>query len=1010
MASFYVHSSIENVGLTPSSPGWSTYFDICDPNCTIYPSIQVSFSSTENQRLQVKFWNQSEWSNFPATLASPNNDYADFEIRLKPAANTSGYVYGVATGITFSISAEGFDTYTSPGFSVNNPAPGPDTTPPVITVLGANPFTYYKGNPLPFVDPGATVTDDQDLNPSLTTSGEVDGNIVGEYTITYTATDASSNQSTATRTVNVVEDETPPVITLNGDNPLDLTCGESYSEPGATSTDNVDPSPSLDITGSVNSGVPGAYTITYTSEDFSENTATITRTVNVIADTTPPVITLNGNNPQNVALNSTYSDPGAIVTDNCDPTQSITGSGTVNTSVAGSYTRTYSHTDSSGNQATQKTRTVNVVADSNVPPTITLLGANPLQVPVSQLNTFSFDASCLNPGVQFSDLLDTFSYTPGQSFNSSVDGSCGVWFNPPNQAPCSNLCSYFIGSSIGTYYITYGARNSRGLTTRVARAIQVVADTTPPVVTLNGPSTVYVPYRGNYSEQYATALDNNCQTFDQWQVNRQYSSGFNPFGQSSPGIYLITYSATDFSGNTGQAVRTVIVQDDTTPPVVTRNGEAIVNLKHGQTWNDPGFSATDSQHYEWELINTTIGSVNKNVLGTYFLTYRSEDPRGNVGTALRTVNVVPKANPALSINGGLAQSIVQNSSWYNPGYATSDPDGIFSNWQITVTTQGSVNSAVIGTYQVIYTAKDPLNYTTSKTLVVTVRDGIAPEITLLGPSPHVLFASPGSNYPDPGALVSDNIDASRIIQGTGVVDMATPGSYQRAYSTSDLAGNPANPVSRQVIVVEPPDTIPPTIILLGDNPLAVPVFSDWSEVDPGYLVSDNKDTQVEVTITGSVNTSLKDSYSLEYEAKDDANNKSTVTRVVNVVDITPPVLTLNGEDSVSIPRKGNYPDQGASFEDDYDEPRTVLGVGVVNNLVAGSYLLTYSTTDSSGNPSNQIQRTVVVQPDTTPPVLTLNGPSLISLVSGEPYIEQGATAVDLIDGPRTVSVTIQKIQ
>jgi formylglycine-generating enzyme len=82
-------------------------------------------------------------------------------------------------------------------------------------------------------------------------------------------------------------------------------------------------------------------------------------------DTTPPVITLNGANPQTVFRGTAFTDLGATVTDDFDATRTITGSGTVNTSTVGSYTLTYSAQDEVGNVATPITRTVEVVLDPN---------------------------------------------------------------------------------------------------------------------------------------------------------------------------------------------------------------------------------------------------------------------------------------------------------------------------------------------------------------------------------------------------------------------------------------------------------------------------------------------------------------------------------------------------------------------------------------------------------------------------------------------------------------------
>lgn len=87
------------------------------------------------------------------------------------------------------------------------------------------------------------------------------------------------------------------------------------------------------------------------------------RVARSLPDTTPPVITLNGNNPIQVYKGESFIDPGAVVTDDVDAPRTIIGTGAVNPLVIDSYTIEYSAADSAGNVATTVTRTVNVVLD-----------------------------------------------------------------------------------------------------------------------------------------------------------------------------------------------------------------------------------------------------------------------------------------------------------------------------------------------------------------------------------------------------------------------------------------------------------------------------------------------------------------------------------------------------------------------------------------------------------------------------------------------------------------------
>jgi hypothetical protein len=170
----------------------------------------------------------------------------------------------------------------------------PDTTPPVITVLGDNPATVNVGDT--YNDAGATAEDDVDGLVVVNPSGSVDTSTAGTYTITYTATDAANNIATETRTVNVVaaEDTTAPVITLGGVNPTTVTWGDSYTDAGATATDDVDGVVNVSSSGSVNTALVGSYTITYTATDAASNEASETRTVNVVMPANSNVRGSNG--------------------------------------------------------------------------------------------------------------------------------------------------------------------------------------------------------------------------------------------------------------------------------------------------------------------------------------------------------------------------------------------------------------------------------------------------------------------------------------------------------------------------------------------------------------------------------------------------------------------------------------------------------------------------------------------------------------------------------------------
>ena len=105
-------------------------------------------------------------------------------------------------------------------------------------------------------------------------------------------------------------------------------------------------------------------------------------------------------------------------------------------------------------------------------------------------------------------------------------------------------------------------------------------------------------------------------------------------------------------------------------------------------------------------------------------------------------------------------------------------------------------------------------------LTIVHPDTQSPVITLIGANPLQIYK--GATFSDPGATVTDNVDASRTITGSGTVNTATVGNYTRTYNTTDAAGNPAVQVIRTVNVV-----LDPTIDTDGDG------ISDVNEISWG---------------------------------------------------------------------------------------------------------------------------------------------------------------------------------
>ena len=183
---------------------------------------------------------------------------------------------------------------------------------------------------------------------------------LGQNAVNLVVTDVNGNTATAAATV-TVEDNIAPTIALSGDASVTHEALTAYTDLGATTADNC--SATLAVTDNINVNTLGFYTVTYTATDSSGNVTTATRTVNVV-DTTKPVITLIGDNPQIVTLNTAYEELGATAADNYNG--DITTSIGINTlaidlATVNCYPVTYNVSDASENNAVQLTRIVFVL-------------------------------------------------------------------------------------------------------------------------------------------------------------------------------------------------------------------------------------------------------------------------------------------------------------------------------------------------------------------------------------------------------------------------------------------------------------------------------------------------------------------------------------------------------------------------------------------------------------------------------------------------------------------------
>ncbi len=167
-----------------------------------------------------------------------------------------------------------------------------------------------------------------------------------------------------------------------------------------------------------------------------------------------------------------------------------------------------------------------------------------------------------------------------------------------------------------------------------------------------------IKYTFNSSEAGAIIYSGDCSSTTAVAVDGDNTITFDSLSEGTYSNCKIT--VTDSSGNSSQALAvsefTVVNRElpDITPPVITLNGDSIINLTVGDTYTDQGATCTDDTDATCSVV-TGGDSVDTNTAGTYVITYNASDNAGNHATEV-TRNVIvseqkDKTNPKITPSG-----------------------------------------------------------------------------------------------------------------------------------------------------------------------------------------------------------------------------------------------------------------------------------------------------------------------------------------------------------------------
>jgi len=232
----------------------------------------------------------------------------------------------------------------------------------------------------------------------------------------------------------------------------------------------------------------------------------------------------------------------------------------------------------------------------------------------------------------------------------------------------------------------------------------------------------------------------------------------------------------------------------------------------------------------------------------------------------------------------------------------------------------------------------------------------------------------GDPYLDDNASWTDYIDGSGILFAEGEVNASKPGVYLLSYNYADSSGNEAVGKTRSVTVV---DTTAPVVALNGEADTIHEAGDSYSEL--GALWTDIVDGNGTADVNGTVDIYAPGIYTISYSYTDHAGNVAVKrTRTVEVRDTIAPVITLHGDENVSLFVWQDYIELGVIAHDSLDGNLTqaVERVGEVDTALPGKYELIYRVRDANGNEAVPVSRFVEVV-NRAPNLLTLSNDQIL---------------------------------
>ncbi len=652
---------------------------------------------------------------------------------------------------------------------------------------------------------------------------------LGQTTVTWTAKDSSGNNSTTSQIISIIDTSAPDLIV-----PADII------QEATGKTGNIvslgEPT-AADATGvsSISHNGPSDYPfgstiVTWTATDSFGNSVSKNQNVTII-DTTKPNISV----PSDVTFEATNLDQNIITlgepkTSDLVEVQSITNDAPESFKL-GETVVTWTVTDSSGN--TNSATQLITVLDSTAPV---------ISVPADITSEATGRDGTIIP--------------IGKADATDAIGIDAITNDAPESFP------------LGQTIVTWTATDTVGNTSTATQSI-TITDTTAPTIT--APADITQEATSPSENNITLSLPITTDSVSDVAITNDALESF-PLGET-----IVTWTATDEAGNSATTTQKITITDTTAPTITAPadiTQEATSKLENTVTLETPSVSD-----------NVGIDTITNDApelfpVGETIVTWTAKDGSGNTESVSQKVTLVDTVPPKFT---RLADITIEATSKDNNEVSLTTPT-VFDILDITSLDNDAPKQFSLGETTVTWTATDEAGNSATTSQRIIVEDTTIPTIT--APADITQEADSFEN----NAVSLGEAEANDLVEINTITNDA-PESFKLGqtvvtWTATDSSGNVASATQKVIITdttapkITQPDSLSIEATSASENHISLSLPSAIDAVSEVFITNDAPSVFPlgETIVT--------------WTATDEAENASSVTQTITVVDTTAPSLVI----------------------------------------------------------------------------------------------------------------------